>query len=523
MHTHTRTNLQVMTAALLVGFLGNLLLRGQPVGVNLFFWATALSAAALSLYGWKSRSYSKMTVGFLLLAPLFAVGCFIWDSQSLRRVDCAAMAGCLLLAVSSRGPWRYWQTRLRDAFKALIAASVQSIGETFLAPRRCHEELKNHDARPFTGAVIRVILLAAPLLLLFGYLFFNADESFRQLVRMFPSMPLEDALAHTVSTIFFTILSLFVCVHFVRPAIAYAESTDPKPWLRPVEAVVILLLINILFLTFVALQLGHMFRGMASLQQTAGLTYANYAREGFFELLVVAGITVAELLFVEFLLGGAPNAKRPFQILAGIQVGLACVILGSAVHRLALYVSVYGLTVARVWGLAGIAWVAFTMGWLIFTLFRGQSERFFGGAVMAGLTVILALNIANPVSLTAAVNLSPSRAEKPQDWGYIATLGADAVPALARCMGELTDDQREYLLRRWERQPWSQRPDNLRSMNVSRFRARAAVSTATGDNTWWGDKSDNGKRSGVRTDPARARGDRSRPLPQSTGDGGGDG
>ena len=62
----------------------------------------------------------------------------------------------------------------------------------------------------------------------------------------------------------------------------------------------------------------YLFGGSEWVQRVAGLTYAEYARRGFFELVVVAALVLVLLLIAHWLLrpeGGAD--QRVFAVLAG--------------------------------------------------------------------------------------------------------------------------------------------------------------------------------------------------------------
>ena len=52
-------------------------------------------------------------------------------------------------------------------------------------------------------------------------------------------------------------------------------------------------MLDVLFAAFVVLQLAALFGGDEHVLRTAGLTYAEYAREGFAQLMAVAALTLA--------------------------------------------------------------------------------------------------------------------------------------------------------------------------------------------------------------------------------------
>jgi len=57
-----------------------------------------------------------------------------------------------------------------------------------------------------------------------------------------------------------------------------------------------LALVNLLFLGFILVQVRHLFGNADLVRLTPGLTYAEYARHGFFQLVVVVAIALPMLL-----------------------------------------------------------------------------------------------------------------------------------------------------------------------------------------------------------------------------------
>ena len=79
-------------------------------------------------------------------------------------------------------------------------------------------------------------------------------------------------------------------------------------------------LLNLLFLSFVLVQVRYFFGGAASVALTPGLTYSEYARRGFFELVAVSALVLPLLLLTHWVLvKNDANAERIFRWLAGFQ------------------------------------------------------------------------------------------------------------------------------------------------------------------------------------------------------------
>src|SRR5262249_38358145 len=151
----------------------------------------------------------------------------------------------------------------------------------------------------------------------------------------------------------------------------------PRPIYRLgfVEIATALALLDLLFLAFVLVQFRYFFGGADVVLSSTHLTYAHYARHGFFELVTVAALAVPLLLMAHALLRGArPAQTRLFRLLAGALVALLFVIMLSAVQRMRLYQREYGLTELRVYTTAFMGWLAAVFLWLCATVLRGRRE-----------------------------------------------------------------------------------------------------------------------------------------------------
>jgi hypothetical protein len=222
-----------------------------------------------------------------------------------------------------------------------------------------------------------------------------------------------------------------------RPAVASSWRLG-----RP-EALTVLLAVDALFLGFVLLQGAYLFGGLDTLGAT-GLTYAEYARRGFFELVAVVALAGGLIVVVERI-----TRDRSRELL-GAAIGLAVltgVVLVSAALRLRLYQEAYGWTELRLYVVATIVLLAVGLLCLIVTL-AADRVRWIGHALIAtGLVIGLGLSLIGPVRFITEQNvaraLDPSLvAEHGQtelDHAYAVSLGDDAVPALLLALPRLDE------------------------------------------------------------------------------------
>jgi hypothetical protein len=232
--------------------------------------------------------------------------------------------------------------------------------------------------------------------------------------------------------------------------------------------------IDLLFLSFTLFQFKYLFGGEGAIVSSPGLTVAQFARRGFFELTFVAALCLPLLLAGDWLISRDRRVVLSFRLLAGFQLLLLFVMMASAVERMLLYQRHFGLTELRVYTTAFMAWLGIVFVWFWWTVLRGRRERFAFGALVSGLAVIAGLSLLNPDDLIARVNISRAQEGGTLDTAYLVTLSDDAVPALVASLPRLKPDEQriitEHLLRREAR-----RSGDWRSWNSSRQRAHELI------------------------------------------------
>ncbi|HEX5413522.1 MAG TPA: DUF4173 domain-containing protein [Terriglobia bacterium] len=472
--------LRVFAGAAVMGVLGDLLLRQFPWGLNVFLWLAAL-VATVPMIVWLQPS-AGARVNWWMLAPviLFAVF-FVWRaSVPLKLMDVLAILVALALVSPLVGQARVPLASLFHYFAAAVAAGAYAAFGTLalvFGDIDWKEVSRENRGRPVL-AVGRGVVLAVPPLLVFGVLLMSADVVFDNLLRSTFHINVPRLFSHAV-LIFFC--GWIVAGTLRRVLIGNNLPQEPKELPRLfslgiTEVGIVLGLLDLLFLAFVAVQVRYLFGGASLVGITPGLSYAEYARRGFFELVAVAALVLPLLLAAHWLLRqDNPRHARIFRAAAGAQIILLFVIMASALERMRLYTDQFGLTEQRLCATAFMAWLAVVFVWFALTVLRGRRERFAFGAMLAGFALIGALQFVNPDALIARTNLERANQGRKFDASYVSTLSADAVPALAAHLQELKpQDSRTIATRILKQWPAGKRSD-WRSWSWGRARAAQAV------------------------------------------------
>jgi hypothetical protein len=416
----------------------------------------------------------------LVVVGLFALGLAWHDSPPLKMLSLlAALTALSLIILQAQGG----RIRLAGLVEYAFAAAVAGLNAAFgLLPVLFGEaewkKLLGDRWSQRVMAIVRGALLALPCLLVFGGLFMAADAVFDNIVRKTFRVNLSQLFEHFFVAAFFA----WCAGGYLRGMLwgkeiaIIKEKRLPSLSLGTIEGVVVLGALNLLFLAFVLVQVRYFFGGSSLVQATTGLTYAEYARGGFFELLAVAALVLPLLLLLHWLMVQRdPKSQGLFRVLAGAQILLLFVVMASAFQRMCLYQAEYGLTEQRLYPTAFMGWLAAVFLWFAMTVLSGRRERFAFGAMLAGFALITVLLALNPDALIARTNLARAKTGRAFDARYATQLSADAVPELVAALPDLNPQDRcavaSRILKRWA----LPQPSDWRAWSWSRARAAQVV------------------------------------------------
>ena len=228
--------------------------------------------------------------------------------------------------------------------------------------------------------------------------------------------------------------------------------------------------LTLLFVGFVVVQFTVLFGGERHVQKVAGLSYAEYARSGFWQLLFVTLLTVAVLGAVSRWAGRERAVERILlRVLLGLLSALSVVIVVSALSRMWTYQKVYSFTGERIFVMAFELLLGAVFLMILAAGVRWRGSWIPGTTVALAVAMLLGLAVLNPEDYAARRNtLRYEQTGKIDAW-YLRALSADATPALTR----LPDPVRRCTLS-WIADDLDQ-PDPWYAWNLGRYRARQAL------------------------------------------------
>jgi len=479
MTARTRQGLTIGGAALAVSLVGDLLERTVPERLDLALGVGALVLAIAYVLA-REPELDPPHPGYGLAAGVLTLALIWRDSELLFALNFLALGAVGVLALPQVRALGLWKAGVMD----YVAGGVRlGAGAAAGAPVLVFGEIDwrslpdDTPMRRLRGPVLG-LLAALPIAVVFGGLLMDADPVYDRILSDHLALRLDAVAPHLLAMLRWGWLAAGVIA-----AVVWARGAAPVPPIPTPgrgrlglgEVGTVLAVVDLLFASFVLVQFRVLFGGAAFVQAVSGLSYAEYARSGFFQLVAVAALSLPLLLAADWLLGRRDRtALRRFRGLALLMLLLLDVMLASALYRMRLYTVEYGLTELRFYTTAFMGWLVLVLGWFAASVLRGRRERFAPGAVAAAALTLVALNLLNPDGLIARTNLGRVAAGREVDAEYIAGLSADALPTIRRTLPGLPAAQR-CALGTAVRDRWSNVFEKGRRWNIAFSRARRAA------------------------------------------------
>ncbi len=421
---------RVVAGALLAGVLADLAVRsggGLSATILVFAVGGALLVAGRPA-GWQSRC-------LIGTAAIFGGFLAVRTSPWLVPLDVLVIGGLLVLSASLARSG----SMLDLPLSGLLARAVHAVVHGVAAPAFALQGLPRVRSRPGaeqrTWAVLRGITLAVPLLFVLGALLASSDVLFAHIFDFAPDV--DESIAHLV----LIGLGAWGMAGLLRVAAATPPASVPQrfPLLGTLEATIVLGSVVLLFAGFAVTQVVALAGGGRHVVETAGLTYAEYARSGFFQLVAVAAIALAVLLTIDSFTGSPyDRSRRRLVLLSEVVIALTLVVVVSALRRLDLYENAYGLTMLRLYAAVFVGWIGVSLVLLGAWVAKGGDRGWFpAAAVAAGLVAVLALNVVNPEAVVVRRNGALAEQSGRFDSSYLSWLSDDAVPEMVRTLPRL--------------------------------------------------------------------------------------
>lgn len=436
------SKLKIILIALGLGVLFDYFFIWDSIGVSALIYSGAILIG--SIYGLSKDIKLKRRQGYFLLVPitLLSLTFTIYNNLELRALnvivvpflivaylliiryeDIKEINGALVLNILDRV-----FPNIYDTITKYVAFIKEIIGKK-----------KNFKENSTQKSVVTGLLISIPLLLIVIMLLTSADMMFRYYLErvgsIFHGLNTASIIGHSVvivivSLYMFGLIWSFKYSELNRRTIKI--ELCKASW-EPLTIVTVLTVINIAYLLFTIIQFAYLYGGgFNALPQ--GYSYAEYARKGFFEVILVTCINLAIVILGRYL---TKNSSEKINKIANgsysLLIAFTFNMLFSASYKMNLYQQAFGYTKLRIFVQAFILFVGILLVIMLLSIWMKRIPVF-KCIVISATIIYLALNFINIDRIIARENIYRYQQTNQIDLWYLSTLSCDAAPELVKLL-----------------------------------------------------------------------------------------
>lgn len=470
------TSRRALGSALIAGLVADALFDRSLLGINVPL-ATAGVLAIVALMGSGRRPADRVDLWLPGLAMVASLGPAIRTDPTVVGLDMLLVATAVSAwSVAMSGVAVTRRTTPAVAMLGAEAAAAIGVGLVWLLSRADAAGSLRRTARNFgrLAPVARGLVIAVPIVVGFALLLTSADAVFGRALDVALRLPfdIDEAVRRGVFTVVATFLvagpisiaaggsagwlreldsAHEASLDSAAPGSVAMAAVQPSRRSGVTEVMVVVVAVDVLFALFAAVQVVFLFGGADTLTGI-GMTYSDYARQGYFQLVGVVALAGLLLLGAHAVVG----RTRAFLWVATALLALTAVILASAAVRLGLYQGAYGWTELRFFVAASIGWLGLCVALALAMLATNRMRWLPHGLAMSAAAVTLAVSAIGPQAFVMHENVAralDARLVAPGghaglDLTYGVTLGEDAIPDLVLALAVIPGDERAALLDR---------------------------------------------------------------------------
>ncbi len=473
--------------SLSAGIVFDYLFHGKAIGISYPLFTVVFYCLFL-VASWRQITF-QINFGWFLFIPilLLSAAFAIYSNPVLLALNFILIPPLLLLQtvlLVYRVRWssvRFIARFLRGLLHHIFDNAPKVFLEVILSAK-ITDKIAPEKYKLFKNVLIGLII-SVPLLIIVIALLVEADTVFQNLiVDMFK--PLESIAsipfaqhAATIGIVTILLFSYLAVVLKVKvEEMSEVNRRDNRNWDAIIVATV-LVMMNAVYLLFCVIQFAYLFGGEETIRSIPNYTYAEYARRGFSELILVTVINLSTLLIGLHFIKNDGKLYHVVRVLGCLLVFCTVIMLYSAHLRLKLYEEAYGYTYARIFAHTFIGFLFILFMLTLYKLWRTELPLIKAFAIAALLTYTT-LNYVNVDAIIARKNIDRYFNIGKIDFDYLQELSYDAIPELRRLdeagakdavahkMAAFLNKKRVELR---SESPWQ-------SYNFSRVRAKHALS-----------------------------------------------
>lgn len=366
--------------------------KGAQFSSESYFWLSVLVLTGLSFALWKGNGLEPWRELFLLLTAVY------WVLTATNMTMLEGTSDWVVL----------------DGFHGLMVIPFRNItnqyrGLSILHNRRAHS--KGQFWPVALGVLLALVVMIAVLPLLlsadsggFSAIFDSLWDRVQNILQFSLEFMVQLLLAIPTAAYLYGLISGSAHKRGLpgRKAEDASRSLEGFRVLPPATVYTALGLISALYLLFILSQVPYFFSAFVGARPVGWEVYSEYARNGFFELVRIAVINLSLLAATNLGIRKEGSRSTSLKTLNFLLASLTLLLIATAFSKMALYISVYGLSVKRLLPCVFMVHLATVCIGII--VLQKKSFSIMYVAAITGAILLCGLSLIDPDALVANYN-----------------------------------------------------------------------------------------------------------------------
>ena len=455
------SGLRTVVAAAGAGLVAGIALSFTDVGITWTLVAIVSGAAALATARRRREPWTLLCAG---LALLLVLPMTLLDASWIQMLCLLAAAAVFLCGVTGA-----------RTMPGIVLSGISWPLASLRGLPWFGRSLRIAGTGSRTPALVRTVAWSLLGLGVFGTIFASANPVFASWVdQLVPNLTFNDVVGRAFLACFVFAATLGAAYLALNPAeVEVLADRRPTPLANRFEWLVPVLVVDAVFLAFIAAQARALIGGRDHIEATTGLTYADYVHQGFGQLTLATALTVLVVWAASRRAGGSPDDRRWLLGSLGLLCVLTLLVVASALRGMSVYQDAYGFTTLRLVVDVFEGWLGFVVLVIMVAGATGRGRWLPRVALVSGAVALVGLAAINPDAWVAGRNLDRYEATGRLDLDYLQSLSADAAPVI---VDRLPADVSRCVLRLLPYDVLKPEVlDDPRAWNLGRARAQDAV------------------------------------------------
>lgn len=476
---------EITLGSLLLAIWGVTLFFGKTIGLSMLLFALPFTVFTIYLLEKNKKVVNKNAKLLIVPITLLSATYCLYNNSFFNTFNIIIIPILtIIMVLDLLGENFEIRFKLIEKVLTVIFESISFIGENIEKIRQSMEEkfkinLDNEKSAK-RKRIIRALLITIPITLFIIILLSSADEIFGKLFINIAENILDVFRNIEISTLIVKVILMLICaVYFLcffdyivnRYEIDIQEDKKNTPK-DDFTIKMILTSLNVIYLFFCIIQIKALFL------KNVSINYADYARKGFFQLMVVSAINLVTILIAKNYNKKTETKAKYINVMSVVMVLFTFIILLSSAYRMFLYESAYGYTMLRLLVYCSL----FTESILLIPtiIYILDKPINLTKAYFTIVTVIyVCMNLANFEKIIAKRNIDRYYATGKLDMYYLEyATGSDAVEEIVRVLDRADEEGNRTHAQRYLSEMYNELKNtkmDYRDYNYSKSKAKKII------------------------------------------------